>query len=129
MNQIPDNAPSWLVLAFFIIIVAYQAGKFLSETSDFFVKVFGPVGRYWRRAGKRREEARAAARGEDRAEFEDMAHRIKYLQKRLVEVNSILEEQDNYILYDTKWHRDLRLQAAESDCDLPEHVSWKSWNR
>lgn len=125
--QIAEYGPQWLVVAVLVIVVLNYVGRMLSEASESWAKVLGPLGRRWRERGSRRQQERAAERAAP-ADLKDMRRQRDYLDTELEKCRMANDSRADYIEYDADWHRDLRLRVIESGCgELPQHKSWTQW--
>lgn len=126
MDQLLASAPEWVVMLCLVLAIFTLIGKSLSEASETWAGLLGPLGRRWRERGKARQAERAANRLERRYELEDRDYQIEYLGAQLAKCRSENEFKEEFFVYDTRWHRQVALRAAEAECDLPE---WKTYSR
>ena len=126
-TEITQSAPEWVTLAIVVFVALNYVGRILSEASESWAKVLGPLGRRWRERGLRRQEERAAERTVRMADLDDMTRQRDALDSALGTCRSSQERQFEYIAYDAEWHRDLRLAAIEAGCQVPEHKSFLQW--
>ena len=128
-DEILRLGPEWLVGLVVIVVVLNWAGRVISEASETWAKLLGPLGRRWRARGLQRQEARAAERTARMADLEDVTRQRDTLADSLASCRQSQEITFDYLSYDTEWHRDVRLRAAESGCALPEHRSFLRWKQ
>lgn len=127
MSELLKVAPEWAVLLVILVAVFSWVGRIVSEASETWANVLGPLGRRWRDRGLARQEARAAERTARMADLEDMTRQRDTLDVALKKCRESQEVVYDWIDYDARWHRDVRLRAAEAGCDLPEHQSLFRW--
>lgn len=127
-NDLPQGTPGWIVLAAFVIVGLTYLGRFLAEMSETWAKVLGPLGKRWRERGLRRQEQRNADNGgrldaieSDRDFYRARARRAEQQHEQFLRW---------YNECDQPFHRDLRIKAAESGCDLPpDWAPLSEWQR
>lgn len=126
-TQLTEVAPQWLVLIVVVVVAINFIGRTLSEASESWARVLGPLGRRWRERGLRRQEARKELSESRALDLEDMKRQRDYLGEQLESCRSEHEPKDAYIQYDAHWHRDISLRAIEAGCEVPEHLSFLRW--
>lgn len=129
MNEFADHGPQWLVSAVIVIAIIAYAGRVLSEGSESWAKVFGPLGRRWRSRGLRRQEQRFAERDIRDVDLQTRDRTISYLSEQLDNCLDSHAPKDAFIEYDARWHRDARLRAIDAGCDLEPHVPFREYLR
>ncbi|AON97391.1 hypothetical protein SEA_NYCEIRAE_28 [Gordonia phage Nyceirae] len=127
-GEIAQHLPEWSVIIVVIAVALNYFGRMLSEASEWWAKVLGPLGKRWRERGLRRAEERRAARTVRLDEIEDMTRDRDYFKSKAYANEDRLHLlEDGYLPYDAEWHRNARLRAIESGCDLPEHKGYLEW--
>ncbi|WP_411815480.1 hypothetical protein [Gordonia sp. SND2] len=124
-----DASPQWLVGLVVIIVILNWLGRAASEASESWAKLLGPLGRRWRNHGIARQAKRAAEHTARMADLEDMTRQRDSLASALLTCRQSQETAFDYLTYDAAWHREVRLQAAESGCELPSHLSFFRWKQ
>lgn len=124
-----DTAPQWLVMLVVIVVVLNWAGRALSEASETWATILGPLGRRWRDRGIARQKARSVERTARMADLEDMTRQRDTLDGALAKCRQSQEVTFDYLAYDAEWHRDMRLRAADAGCALPDHQTFLRWKK
>ncbi|GAB3135739.1 hypothetical protein GCM10027289_29910 [Tsukamurella serpentis] len=132
--NLPADTPGWLVLAVTIGLGLKLLGQFLSEASEPWAKVLGPLGRRWRARGEQRRRERAdadthqvSALTADRDAFEAMAARH---QRRAEAAESEMGRfMDWYTQVDQPHHREVAVRAAEKGCEMPPWKPLSEWHQ
>lgn len=127
-NDLPPGTPGWIVLGAFVIVGLNFLFRFLSQMSESAAKFLGPLGRRWRKAGLRRQEMRAA---ENTYRLESIENERDYFRTlayhNASEKGNVEKHLEEFLAWyqrcDQPFHRDLRIRAAESGCELPP--DWK----
>ncbi|WP_109527278.1 MULTISPECIES: hypothetical protein [Nocardia] len=127
MNEIAQFAPEWLVGIVVVAFALKYVGQLLSEASETWSRLLGPLGRRWRANGLRRQQERVEAREIRQADFADVTRQLEYISTQLEQCRAATESRDEFIAYDARWHRDLNLQAIEAGCDLPAYMTYRQW--
>lgn len=127
MNELAEYGPQWLVSGVVVIAIVAYTGRVLSEGSESWAKVFGPLGRRWRSRGLRRQEQRFAERDIRDIDLESRDRTIGYLSMQLDTCLDAHGPKDAFIEYDAKWHRDIRLRAIDAGCDLEPHIAFREF--
>lgn len=126
-TELAAVAPQWFVYIVVIIAAFSFIGRALSEASETYAKLFGPLGKRWRERGLKRQVERTAQRETRQYEVEDRDQRIEYLNEQLLQCRDESEYQSEYILEDTKYHRMINIAAAEAHCELPPWKTYPRW--
>lgn len=127
MNEIAQFAPEWLVLIVVVAFALKYVGQLLSEASESWAKILGPLGRRWRANGLKRQQERVEAREIRAADFADVKGQLEYIADQLEQCRAASEQRDAFIAYDARWHRDLNLQAIEAGCEVPTYLTFRQW--
>ncbi|QCG77036.1 hypothetical protein SEA_EWALD_27 [Gordonia phage Ewald] len=126
--EIGQHLPEWSVVVVVVAIALNYAGRMLAEASEWWAKVLGPLGRRWRERGIRRAEERRTERTVRLDEISDMTRDRDYFKtKAYAHEDRLHLLEDGYLPYDAEWHRNARLRAIESGCDLPDHKGYLEW--
>ncbi|QPO17121.1 membrane protein [Gordonia phage Lilbeanie] len=120
----PEGTPGWLVLAAVIIVGLKYLFQFLSEMSESAARFFGPLGRKWRDRAEVRQQARQR---EDSGRAEALNDDLAYFQERASKADQRADAAESrashmldwYQEVDQRFHRELRIRAAESGCEMP----------
>ena len=132
MPTLPSETPGWIVLAVAAAVGLKYLAQFLSEASESFAKVFGPLGRRWRARGEQRMQERADT---DTRRVSAITEDRDFFEKRSIEVEkrAVKAENDNkvfmdwYLQCDQRFHRNVVISAAEKGCPLPEWKPLSEW--
>jgi hypothetical protein len=138
----PEQTPQLLVyITFFAMFAAFVLSK-IAEASEAFAKLFGPLGRYWRRKveqdkAERTQEIHSEAIAAVQSAMDKMDKRPDYkaLKTQLETILLRVEEMEKtevintaYLIEDAKWHRITELTLAEKfgelEFTLPPRVSY-----
>ena len=122
-------SPEWLVGLVVALVLLNWLGRVLSEASETWAKILGPLGRRWRGRAQHRQETRAAERTARMADLEDMTRQRDALDAALSDCRTNQSDAWDYIVHDADWHRRLRLSAAEAGCSIPDHQSFTRWKQ
>lgn len=114
----------WLLLVMLVAIVIRYVGQLLSEASESWAKVLGPLGRRWRSKAERRRVVEAADLADLRRQVDNLAPRVESMTEKVAMY-------DDYLQYDANWHRDIALHGAERGWEFPppEHISFLAFMR
>lgn len=124
-DPVMDQLPSWAL----ILVAALAFLNFLfariAEAYEGFARLFGPLGRRWRRKGLLRAEvhrkevqaeARVLAReiaGEiEPPDYQEMGRRLNNMDRRVKALEESDEIQRAFIAYDADWHFDDEMAAV-----------------
>ncbi|QWS68149.1 membrane protein [Gordonia phage VanLee] len=128
--EIAQYLPEWSVVLVVVAVALNYFGRMLSEASESWAKALGPLGKRWRERGIRRAEERRAVRQGRLDELDDMERDRDYFKAKQRKTEDRLQLlEDDYLSYDAAWHRQVRLQAIDAGCELPEHIGYIEWLR
>ncbi|MFN3600492.1 MAG: hypothetical protein ACK4UY_03780 [Dietzia sp.] len=120
LDALGDHAPQLITVAAFLTALKFIL-QGASEVSEKVARLLGPLGRFWRERGRRRDE-----RGSRDEERTDLIRQRDHLAERLKVVIRNRNTTDDYLEYDARWHARLERCAATEypDDDLPEHLTY-----
>lgn len=137
------NLPQALMYLTFAVIAGSFILSKLAEASESFSKVFGPLGRFWRRkidAERQerlesfREEARRAVDSElgvaRKAEYASLKQQLIDVLDRVAEMERNEAIYEAYLVSDGEWHRQINIRLAELgmlQAPLPDRVPFSEF--
>lgn len=136
--------PQVFVYLVLVVFVVGFVGSQLAQASEGFAKVFGPLGRYWRRKlnqerNDRIEEFRREAKLAVDSEL-GVVRKAEYasLKQQLIDVlDRVAEMERNEVIYqaytveDAEWHRSINIKLAEMgvlESPLPDRIPFSQFN-
>lgn len=138
-----DRLPQFvLYMVFFSFVASFVLSK-AAEASESFAKLFGPLGKFWRRKIDQeradriqvfKQEARIAVDSEL-----GVTRKTEYaaLKKQLADVLDRVEEMERnesvyeaYLVTDAQWHREINIRLAEMgvlQAPLPDRIPFSQF--
>lgn len=122
--------PPWALLAVVVfVLLAYTLPR-IAEASEALARLMGPVGRYWRDRGQRRDrrhqeelqkEAKQLAKQivaeVQPVDYQEMGRQLENMDRRVRTLERSNEVQKAFIVYDAEWHFDDELSSVgHPDC-------------
>lgn len=121
-DALSEHAPMLITIAAILTALKFIL-QGASEVSERAAKLLGPLGKFWRDRGRRRDERGSALVDEENA---DLRRQVAHLADRLRVVVRNRNLTDDYIEYDARWHARFERRAAAKcpDSRLPEHLTY-----
>lgn len=126
VDVVKDLGPQWLVYLVLLAFALAFVGKQLSEASESFAKVLGPLGKRWRkrldderatRLAAFKEEAKLAVNSElgvaRKAEYASLKEQLINVLDRVAEMERNESIYEAYLIMDGEWHREVNIKLAE----------------
>lgn len=136
--------PQVFVYLVLVVFVFGFVGSQLAQASEGFAKVFGPLGRYWRRKldqerkdkiAEFRREAKLAVNSElgvaRKAEYASLKQQLNDVLDRVAEMERNEIVYQAYTVEDAEWHRKINIKLAELgilEAPLPERIPFSQFN-
>jgi hypothetical protein len=151
-EQLLSHLPSALLyVVVFVVFLGFTLSR-LAEASEAFAKVFGPLGRYWRRRVEQEKTDRIHDEAERKTAIKDETQQFlrtvmsdikppdyDSLKKQLINVLERVADMEvterintAYLIEDAKWHRETDLALAEQGIlkhPLPERKSYSEFQQ
>lgn len=136
--ELMERLPQTLMYVFFAVIAGAFFLSKVAEASESFAKLFGPLGKFWRRKIEReneerlkvfKEEARIAVDSElgvaRKAEYTALKKQLINVLDRVAEMERNESIYEAYLVADGEWHRTINIRLSELgvlQAPLPERV-------